>query len=108
MRARALMYHDVVGPDAGDIYSVTPERFREHLDQIAATIGRPPQRGDARAGGETPWMLTFDDGGASGLAAGEELARRSWPGHFFIATDLVGRPGYMGWDGSGRSPGWAT
>ena len=53
-------------------------------------------------------MITFDDGGASALAAGEELARRSWRGHFFIATDLVGRPGYLDWDGSGRSPGWAT
>lgn len=98
MRARALMYHDVVGPDGGDIYSVTPDHFREHLDRIAATVGRPPQRADAPAGGATPWMLTFDDGGASGPAAGEELARRSWSGHFFIATDLVGRPGYMDWD----------
>jgi peptidoglycan/xylan/chitin deacetylase (PgdA/CDA1 family) len=98
MRARALMYHDVVGPDAADIYSVTPELFREHLDSIGAAVGRPPQRGDAPARDGTPWMITFDDGGASGLAAGEELARRSWAGHFFIATDLVGRPGYMDWD----------
>ena len=44
-------------------------------------------------------MITFDDGGASALHAGEELARRSWRGHFFIATDLVGRPGYLDWDG---------
>ena len=45
------------------------------------------------------WMITFDDGGASALLAGEELARRSWRGHFFIATDLIGRPGYLDWDG---------
>ena len=45
------------------------------------------------------WMITFDDGGASALHAGEELARRSWRGHFFIATDLIGRPGYLDWDG---------
>ncbi len=45
------------------------------------------------------WMITFDDGGSSALAVGEELARRSWRGHFFIATDLIGRPGYLDWDG---------
>src|SRR5204862_350417 len=26
-------------------------------------------------------------------------ARRPWPGHFFIATDLVGTPGFLDWDG---------
>ncbi|MEA2332864.1 MAG: hypothetical protein QOH58_3002 [Thermoleophilaceae bacterium] len=98
MKAHTLMYHDVVDP-GGDVYSVTPGRFREHLDAIERAVGRPPQRGDALSGGATPWMITFDDGGASGLAAGEELARRSWVGHFFIVTDWVGRPEYMDWNG---------
>jgi peptidoglycan/xylan/chitin deacetylase (PgdA/CDA1 family) len=44
-------------------------------------------------------MLTFDDGAASALEAAEQLARRSWRGHFFIATDLVGTPGFLTWDG---------
>ena len=51
-------------------------------------------------------MLTFDDGAASAVEAAEQLARRSWPGHFFIATDLVGSPGFLGWDdvcGLGRA-----
>jgi peptidoglycan/xylan/chitin deacetylase (PgdA/CDA1 family) len=43
--------------------------------------------------------LTFDDGGSSAVAAGDELARRSWPAHFFIVTDLVGTPGFVDWDG---------
>jgi peptidoglycan/xylan/chitin deacetylase (PgdA/CDA1 family) len=43
-------------------------------------------------------MLTFDDGAASALEAAEQLGRRSWPGHFFIATDLVGSPGFLDWD----------
>ncbi|MEA2362526.1 MAG: hypothetical protein QOD71_1671 [Thermoleophilaceae bacterium] len=90
------MYHDVVEGNP-DIYAVTPERFREHLDEIERAVGAPPVAVDALVG--TAWMITFDDGGASALEAGEELARRSWRGHFFIATDLVGRPGFLDWDG---------
>ena len=96
MRLRALMYHDVVEGNP-DVYTVTPERFREHLDEIEHAIGRPPVAADELGDGE--WMITFDDGGASALHAGQELARRSWRGHFFIATDLIGRPGYLDWDG---------
>jgi peptidoglycan/xylan/chitin deacetylase (PgdA/CDA1 family) len=96
VKARALMYHDVV-EGSPDIYSVTPDRFREHLERIERELGRPPAPVDQLRDGE--WMITFDDGGASALLAGEELARRSWRGHFFIATDLVGRPGYLDWDG---------
>ena len=70
-----------------------PERFREHLD----AIDRTPATADSFASGD--WMITFDDGGASALGVGEELARRSWRGHFFIATDVVGRPGFLDWDG---------
>ena len=33
MKARALMYHDVV-EGSPDIYSVTPDHFREHLERI--------------------------------------------------------------------------
>jgi peptidoglycan/xylan/chitin deacetylase (PgdA/CDA1 family) len=90
------MYHDVVEGSA-DIYSVTPDRFREQLERIERDVGRAPAAADQLRDGE--WMITFDDGGASALLAGEELARRSWRGHFFIATDLVGRPGYLDWDG---------
>ena len=96
MNLRALMYHDVV-EGSPDIYSVTPDRFREHLEQIGRAVGRPPAPVDQLRDRE--WLITFDDGGASALLAGEELARRSWRGHFFIATDLIGRPGYLDWDG---------
>lgn len=88
------MYHDVVEGDSGR-YAVTPDRFREHLDRIEAATGRPP----ASDPGQADWVITFDDGGVSALDAGEELARRSWRGHFLIATDLVGRPGVLDWDG---------
>jgi peptidoglycan/xylan/chitin deacetylase (PgdA/CDA1 family) len=90
------MYHDVVEGDP-DIYAVTPGNFRDQLDEIERATGRPPATADALADGA--WLITFDDGGVSALDAGEELARRSWRGYFFIATDLVGQPGVLDWDG---------
>jgi len=105
MKARALMYHGLAaegGPRDGFMrpgaaaYSVAPERFGEHLERIAAATGRPPGRVDALTPGA--WMLTFDDGAASALEAAEQLGQRSWRGHFFIVTDLVGTPGFLGWD----------
>jgi peptidoglycan/xylan/chitin deacetylase (PgdA/CDA1 family) len=96
VRLRALMYHDVVEGNP-DIYNVAPPRFAEHLDEFQRALGRPPVRVPDFAEGD--WLITFDDGGASALHAGEELARRSWRGHFFIATDMIGRAGYLDWDG---------
>jgi peptidoglycan/xylan/chitin deacetylase (PgdA/CDA1 family) len=96
--ARALMYHDVER-DNPDVYAVTPERFREHLDAIDAAGCGAPARADALAAGTGGWALTFDDGGISALAVADELARRSWVGHFFIAVDYVGRPISLDWDG---------
>jgi peptidoglycan/xylan/chitin deacetylase (PgdA/CDA1 family) len=87
------MYHDVVDDKGADVYAIAPQRFHEHLD----AIGRAPATVDSFASGD--WMITFDDGGGSALPVGEELARRSWRGHFFIATDAVGRPGFLDWDG---------
>jgi peptidoglycan/xylan/chitin deacetylase (PgdA/CDA1 family) len=40
-------------------------------------------------------LLTFDDGGKSALAIGEELCRRGWRGHFFISTALIGRRTFL-------------
>ena len=36
------MYHDVV-EGSPDIYSVTPEHFRAHLDEIARAPAGPPE-----------------------------------------------------------------
>jgi len=110
MKAPTLMYHDVIGADGvrggfpGDgpaVYAVTGDTFRAHLDAIAAEVPEPPVRAEALIAGTAPsgaWLLTFDDGGSSAVEAGRELARRSWPAHFFIVTDLVGTPGFLGWD----------
>ena len=81
-----------------DVYAVTPDAFREHLDAIERATGRAPGT-DGRAA-----RRRLDDHlrrrrRERARASGEELARRSWRGHFFIATDLIGRPGYLDWDG---------
>lgn len=111
VRVRALMYHDVVASDGdgsgfegggAEVYAVGAERFRDQLDRIGQATGRPPAAVDALTGDHPPadaWMLTFDDGGSSAVAAGEELARRGWRGHFFVVTDLVGTPRFVDWDG---------
>lgn len=96
MKLRALMYHDVKEGNP-DVYNVEPDRFAEHLEEIERAVGRPPGGVDDLVDGD--WLITFDDGGASALHAGEELRRRGWRGHFFIVTDFVGRPGYLDWDG---------
>jgi len=111
VKAHALMYHDVVdangvrGGFEGDgpaVYAVTEAAFRAQLDAIEATGAGAPVRAESLVAGSAsvePWLLTFDDGGSSAVSAGSELARRSWPAHFFIVTDLVGTPGFVDWDG---------
>jgi peptidoglycan/xylan/chitin deacetylase (PgdA/CDA1 family) len=86
------MYHDVVDREA-DVYAITPQRFRAHLD----AIGRAPATVDSLGSGD--WMITFDDGGDSALPVGEELAQRGWRGYFFVSTDTIGTPGFLDWDG---------
>jgi peptidoglycan/xylan/chitin deacetylase (PgdA/CDA1 family) len=92
-------FHDVtdVGSDSGFQrpgalpYRLTRRRFLEHLDRIAAGPCRPATVTDldlSRPGRHL--LLTADDGGKSALYIGEELARRGWPGHFFVVTSLIG------------------
>lgn len=102
------MYHDVAGADlepsgfqgdGPDVYRVAMEAFVEQLDRIDRATDRPPLRGaELRHASEDAWLLTFDDGGGSATVAGEELARRSWPAHFFVVTDLIGHPGFLSSD----------
>ena len=101
------MYHDVVhdeaaasgffGPGA-DRYKLTFAVFVAHLDRIAQAVGAPPDvAGDLHAarGGSPSWSLTFDDGGRSAFAIGEELTRRGWRAHFFITTAMTGVEGFL-------------
>src|SRR5262249_24992447 len=93
MRARSIMYHDVV--ENGDfassgfpgegahVYKLRREDFERHLEAI----------------GQREVMLTFDDGGASFLhPIADLLEARERRGYFFITTDRIGTAGFLSAD----------
>ncbi len=97
-------YHDVtdVPTEAGFQrkgaagYKLGTAAFREHLDRIATRPVHPrlvTEIDVTRPGRHL--LLTFDDGGKSALYIGDELCRRGWRGHFFIATGLLGRRTFL-------------
>ncbi|HEV8250105.1 MAG TPA: polysaccharide deacetylase family protein [Gaiellaceae bacterium] len=99
-----LLYHDVVPADERDAsgfpgplaarYKLDPGLFEAHLAAVSATgIGVGVL---APGEGLPPAAFTFDDGGASSLAAAELLERCGWRGHFFIASAFIGRQGFLG------------
>jgi len=77
-------------------YTVSRQRFREYLDQVAR-MGANPQAITAASLKQPSGrvFLTFDDGGQSALAAAEELAVRGWTGNFFAVTSLIGRRRFL-------------
>lgn len=100
----ALIYHDVtpVGQEShygfpgvvADRYKMTIPDFEKHMSAIASagvSVGL--------VGSNPAVSLTFDDGGASALAAAAALERRGWTAHFFITTSRVGTPGFLDADG---------
>jgi peptidoglycan/xylan/chitin deacetylase (PgdA/CDA1 family) len=108
VKTNVLLYHDVIrdrDPDASGFPGAGPARYKldwgvftEHLDAMQrATAGPPDTIDDLLAGSAGPrsWAITFDDGGASALPAGEELARRGWRGHFFCVSERIGRAGFL-------------
>jgi len=108
MQAVSLMYHDVVDASrydasgfsgaAADAYKIEASLFREHLDAIAASAAPPAGILEAaRAWTGARLFLTFDDGGESAHSrVAELLEARGWRGHFFITTDRIGAPGFLG------------
>lgn len=94
MRTIALMYHDVVAEHryelsgfqspGADRYKLDRTEFRKHL-QIVAANPLP-----------TRVTLTFDDGGIGAVQAAEILEEFGWTGSFFITTDRIGSPGFLG------------
>jgi peptidoglycan/xylan/chitin deacetylase (PgdA/CDA1 family) len=113
LRAISLLYHDVVdrgGDDASGFpgagparYKLEKDEFERHLDAIEAVVKSTPALVDDaladRNDDGPPWLLTFDDGGASALAAAESLTRRGWRGHFFITVDRIGSPAFVDAEG---------
>ena len=69
------------GGDAA-IYKLPPKVFLRHLDAIV--------KANSRA------LLTFDDVDVSAYSyIADELEERGWRGYFFIATNWIGKPGFL-------------
>lgn len=99
-----LLYHDVAARDAREEtgftgplaarYKLGPSDFANHLEAIAAT-GRVVATFDPDASTPPAVTLTFDDGGASALAAATAVERHGWRAHFFVVTSLIDEPGFL-------------
>lgn len=102
------MYHDVLEPGtecvsgfaaAKMLYKIEIASFRQHLVEIARRT-RPGVIAaiDCATACCLPGKhvcLTFDDGGVSAMTAARILDEHGWKGHFFIATDWIGRSGFL-------------
>lgn len=103
-----LLYHDVVAGDrfdqsgfrgaGSDIYKLGVEQFEAHLYVLQTRFPQGPTL--LQAGNpwltETPFILTFDDGGESCVhEIAPRLEARGWRGYFFITTNRIGRPGFL-------------
>lgn len=81
------------------VYKLPAALFERHLLAIAAAGFKPGLvvAADANERASAASVhLTFDDGGASAHSViAPMLERRGWLGHFFVATDHIGTPGFM-------------
>jgi peptidoglycan/xylan/chitin deacetylase (PgdA/CDA1 family) len=105
------MYHDVVEargheasgfpwPDAA-LYKLEPEQFTAHLEAIAGALCGAPRTVSElpAASGQTPVLLTFDDGGVSSYTRiADQLEERGWRGHFFITAGQIGACAFVSRD----------
>lgn len=106
-----LLYHDVLGdsrtPESGfggadaELYKLGRDTFEQHLAAIAGVaqgvFAGPPDALAAMLRRPELVVLSFDDGGASAWpVTAEALERRGWRGLFFITTDRIGTPGFLG------------
>ena len=77
----ALTYHEISAPVLHS-YTVTPEKFEEHVRIALDTAARP--------------VFTFDDGHVSALEGARTLESFAQHGTFFITAGWVGnKPGYV-------------
>lgn len=109
----ALEYHDVTADPLADetgfagaaanSYKLDPAAFGAHLEAVAASgarVAAAEASSIERSARETVVVLTFDDGGVSALdVIAPALERRGWVGHFFIASDCIGKRGFLDAEG---------
>jgi len=108
MSLATLMYHDVVAPGGWDDsgfpgsaaahYKLETANFLAHLDALRAAGTRFAEPDAVVDGTYDGCLLTYDDGGASALAAGEAMQQRGIRGCFFITTARIGTPGFVSAD----------
>jgi peptidoglycan/xylan/chitin deacetylase (PgdA/CDA1 family) len=106
MKAISLAYHGVT--DRGDdiptglavLYNLDRRDFHNHILSIRHQVMGTAVSSIDRSRGweqEVPVFLTFDDGGIGAYRyVADELEEHGWRGHFFIATDWIGRQGFLG------------
>ncbi|GGK09123.1 polysaccharide deacetylase family protein [Luteimonas terricola] len=105
MNIASLMYHDVVtageddesgfpGPSAASYKLLWPQ-YEAHVGRLAASGLRFPRVDAADAFAPGHCLLTFDDGGASSLAAARVLDAHGMTGHFLITGVRIGTPGFV-------------
>lgn len=104
MNVASLMYHDVVdvgaddasgfpGPSAASYKLHWPE-YEAQLARLSATGLRFPRVDAADAFAPDACLLTFDDGGASAVAAARALDTLGMRGHFLVTGARIGSPGF--------------
>ncbi len=113
----ALLYHDVItgsdessgflGSDAAE-YKLDEAEFRQHVACIANRLlvpavsvfdllpRSPLETAFPSLRGNTEFIVTFDDGGASAHTLIPEIIEPlQWRGHFFMTTDYIDTPGFL-------------
>lgn len=106
MRAVTLLYHDVVDdadssgfPGGGPArYKLPVAEFERHLEALAEARPEGPSTAEElreESENPMPFLITFDDGGSSALAAADMLDGLRWRGHFLITVQPIGTRGFL-------------
>jgi peptidoglycan/xylan/chitin deacetylase (PgdA/CDA1 family) len=86
------------GPDA-DIYKLNCVEFRQHLRAISQQVPNPPITVPGLLDGLSAGhdvLLTFDDGGVSGLNyIADMLDEFAWKAHFLVTAGRISTPGFL-------------
>jgi len=105
-RIVSLLFHDLYERDPAesgfpgalaDAYKLTITDFEAIVAEVAGSCGAPPVLGLARpAGAREVFAVTVDDGGVSYYThLADRIEAAGWRGHAFVATDMIGTPGFL-------------
>lgn len=101
----SLLYHDVCDDPsetgfqrpAALPYKHRIGEFLQHLEIVAEVAPRPLTIPEYLEYPSTEYsvMLTFDDGGKSAMRIADILDEKSWRGHFFVTTSMIGQRAFL-------------